>query len=62
MELLLNQLFDYQKFEGSAALQELIDRVTAKYSGIRELDDDEVFAVSAAGSPEYQNRLRREDT
>ena len=47
----LSQLFDYQKFAGNTALQEVIDSVHARYS-VRKLDPDFLEQVSAAGAPE----------
>ena len=54
MEKKLRALFDYQKFEKNADLQNVIDRVHAKYSNrkARMLDDDEADMVAAAGMPD----------
>lgn len=53
MEKKLSQLFDYQRFAGNAALQEVIDSVHERYSSsVRRLDPESLFQVSAAGSPE----------
>ena len=51
MEKKLRALFDYQKFEQNADLQNVIDRVHARYrtSHARMLDDDEADMVQAAG-------------
>ena len=51
MEKTLRQLFDFQKFEGNAELQSVIDSVHARYAS-RELSLDEMDLVSAAGVPE----------
>ena len=54
MEKKLRALFDYQKFENNADLQNVIDRVHARYrsSHARMLDDDEADMVAAAGMPD----------
>ena len=54
MEKKLRALFDYQKFEQNADLQNVIDRVHARYrnSNARMLDDDEADMVAAAGMPD----------
>ena len=51
LEKKLRALFDYQKFEQNADLQNVIDRVHARYrsSHARVLDDDEADMVFAAG-------------
>ncbi len=46
----LSALFDFQKFDGNADLQRVIDSVHARYS-VRELTDDELGWVNAAGMP-----------
>ena len=51
MERKLKQLFDYQKFEGSKALQQVIDNVHSRYA-VQELDLDEMMFVAAAGTPD----------
>ena len=48
MEKALERLFDFQKFEGNAKLQQVIDSVHARYA-VRMLDLDEMEIVSAAG-------------
>ena len=50
MENKLKALFDYQKFEGNAALQSVIDSVHSRYA-VRELSMDEMEWVNAAGVP-----------
>ena len=54
MENKLRALFDYQKFEQNKDLQNVIDRVHARYrsSTARMLDDDEADMVAAAGMPD----------
>ena len=50
MENKLKALFDYQKFEGNAELQSVIDSVHSRYA-VRELSMDEMEWVNAAGVP-----------
>ncbi len=50
-EKLLFQAFDLQRFEGNARLQSVIDRAHARIEG-RELSDDELDLVAAAGAPQ----------
>ena len=54
LEKKLRTLFEYQKFEQNADLQNVIDRVHARYrsSHARMLDDDEADMVAAAGVPD----------
>ncbi|MBO4914411.1 MAG: hypothetical protein J5449_04315 [Oscillospiraceae bacterium] len=47
----LRQIFDYQRFERNARLQTVID-AAHDYAASRELDDDELGLVSAAGVTE----------
>ncbi len=57
MESLLSRLFEYQKFEGNAALAAVVNEVQARF-GLRELQAGEMEYVSAAGVPEerkYKN-------
>lgn len=51
MESKLKKLFDFQKFEGNADLQSVIDSVHSRYSSgsVRELSMDEMSWVNAAG-------------
>ena len=51
METKLKNLFDYQKFDGNARLQQVIDAVHAKYA-TRELSMNDLEMVNAAGVPE----------
>ena len=48
MENKLRKLLDFQKFEGNASLQSVIDDVHARYAR-RELDLDDMEWVNAAG-------------
>jgi len=50
MENKLKALFDYQKFEGNAALQSVINSVHSRYA-VKELSMEEMEWVSAAGEP-----------
>ena len=65
MENKLKALFDFQKFEGNADLQQVIDSVHSRYSasgnrsGRRELSLDDMEWVNAAGQP-YQERKKNE--
>ena len=58
MEKKLRKLFDFQKFEKNADLQALIDAVHDRHSA-RELSDDEVSYVAAAGMPETALQRKR---
>ena len=58
MENRLRQLFDFQKFEGNASLQLVIDDVHARYA-VRELDMDDMAWVNAAGSSSDPEKKRR---
>ncbi len=49
MEQRLKTLFDYQKFKGDAGLAQMITETEARYA--KELGDDEIAIVSAAGDP-----------
>lgn len=60
MENKLKQLFDYQKFEGNADLQQVIDSVHSRYAA-RELSLDEMEWVSAAGTADPRSRESRND-
>ncbi len=51
MENKLMSLFDFQKFEGCGALDEVIGEVHARYA-VRELSLDDMDVVFAAGMPE----------
>ena len=58
MENRLRQLFDFQKFEGNASLQQVIDDVHARYA-VRELDMDDMAWVNAAGSSDPEKKRRK---
>ncbi len=47
MDRKLKSLFDYQKFQRNTKLEQLIADIESRYS--RELGDDEISGVSAAG-------------
>ncbi len=51
LEAALKQLFDFQRFERSPALQTVIDEVLARYSGngLLSLADDDL-ALAAGGT------------
>jgi hypothetical protein len=49
MEKTLRRMFDYQRFEGNMALNQVINGVHARY--VRELSLDELETVAAAGEP-----------
>ena len=60
MEKTLKSLFDFQKFQGNPALQQVIDSVHARYA-VRELSPDEMEWVAAAGTPDLKNGKNDED-
>ena len=51
MEQTLKHLLDFQKFEGNAELQQIINSTHSRYA-VRELSMDEMDWVNAAGIPE----------
>ena len=51
MEKRLQQLFDYQRFEENARLSAVINSVKARYNK-RELSEDDLEWVAAAGNPD----------
>ena len=57
LEKRLKVLFDYQDFEKSEKLQAVIDKVHARYAA-RQLSDDEVEFVAAAGRPEANIKIK----
>jgi hypothetical protein len=62
MENRLKKLFDFQRFEGNASLQSVIDDVHARYAR-KELSMEDMEWVSAAGysnDPE-KKRLKLEE-
>ena len=60
MENKLRKLFDFQKFEGNASLQKVIDDVHARYA-MKELDLDDMEWVNAAGDNSEPKRRKPED-
>ena len=54
-ENMLMNLFDFQKFEGNADLEEVIGEVHARYAA-RELSLEEAGMVWAAGTPEIREK------
>ena len=54
MEKKLKRVFDYQNFSPNRRLSEMIEEVENRY---RELDEEELFWVSAAGNTNITNRL-----
>ena len=60
MERKLRQIFDYQRFEGNMALNQVINGVHSRY-GVRELSLDELETVAAAGAPEAEIRPKGEE-
>ena len=65
MENKLKALFDFQKYEGNADLQRVIDSVHSRWSvsgnrsSRRELSLEDMEFVNAAGQP-YQERKKNE--
>lgn len=57
MESKLKKLFDFQRFEGNASLQSLIDDVHSRYA-MRELDMDDMVRVNAAGCSDDPEKKR----
>ena len=47
----LSRLFDFQRFEKNARLQKIIDDTHRRVEA-RELDDEEIDQVAAAGAPD----------
>ena len=60
MEKTLRSLFDFQKFEGNPALQQVIDSVHARYA-VRELSMDDMDRVAAAGTPDLAGGRKDKD-
>ena len=52
-EKLLTELFEFQRFELDPELQSVIDDTEERWS-VRELSDDELETLSAAGDPYLQ--------
>ena len=58
MENKLKKLFDFQRFEGNASLQSVIDDVHARYA-MKELNMDDMEWVNAAGYSNYPVKKRQ---
>ncbi len=58
METWLIKLFEYQLFEENPALRSVVDSVHRRYAG-RELDLNEMNAISAAGMPETMKKEKK---
>ncbi len=59
MENKLKAMFDFQKFDGNADLQSVINSTHSRYSA-RELSLDEMEWVNAAGVPEMNTGVRKD--
>lgn len=59
MEKTLAKLFDYQKFSGNPALQQVIDSTHSRYAR-RQLDLADLEFVSAAGSAAHADRQTKQ--
>lgn len=57
----LKNLFDYQHFEKDPRLQKVIDGVHRRTEG-RELTDDELDLIAAAGVPEISDKAGKKKT
>ena len=53
----LYRVFDLQRFEENSRLKSVIDAAHRRMND-RELDDDELDEVAAAGTPEAQRKRR----
>lgn len=60
MENKLFRLFDYQKFEGNKALQEIIDSTHARCES-RTLSMEDMEWVNAAGQPQVFPKSEEKD-
>ena len=58
MEKKLKKMFDYQRFEPSARLAKLINETESRYA--REISDDDLYMVAAAGTPEEMKKKEEE--
>ena len=63
MEMMLDSLFDYQRFEMDPELQGIIDDVLERYSikGGDKLSDDELEFAAAAGDMNAASRSLLKD-
>lgn len=61
MENKLKQLFDYQRFENNPRLAKLINETESSTAKMMELNEEDLFLVSAAGEfgNEDPNRKKR---
>ena len=61
MENKLKQLFDYQRFENNPRLAKLINEAESSTAKMMELNEEDLFLVSAAGESgnEDPNRKKR---
>ena len=62
MEQKLKRMFDYQRFENNARLSAMLSDAHARYgfSGERELTDEDVDLLNAAGTISVQTRTDAE--
>ena len=61
MEKRLERLFDYQRFEDTPSLRQVIDSVHTRYAA-RALDLEEMNWVNAAGMPvDHSGKKEKED-
>lgn len=58
MEKKLKKLFDYQRFEKNEKLEKLIRETESRYA--KELSDDDLTLVNAAGGPEIGSNMPEE--
>ena len=59
LEAALKVLFDYQRFERSASLQEVIDEVLDRYAQITPLSlSDEDLSLAAGGTRSMEDNSR----
>lgn len=61
MERKLEKIFDYQKFEQNAAMQQIIDSVHARFAS-KELSMNDMGTVYAAGVNTPSKPMRIRDT
>ena len=60
IEKQLSQAFELQRFSPSARLQAVIDKTHAR-TAARELSDDELDYVAAAGNLDLMREMKKED-
>ena len=59
LEAALKDLFDYQRFERSASLQEVIDEVLGRYARIVPISlTDEDLSMAAGGTRTIENECQ----